>query len=182
MTQTSKKLYGVKNDTLRKNISKLDVDSDAELLLLEAPSEFNEVYRALGVNSKQDFVDEQLKDSREMKVFQDKYNNAEAFKGHHIKKLCNTYDLRILPISNIEGYLNDEAMKAIKEFTDEFKNTMLSDSNLYILAGRECFYDDFSGKEVKTFIIFYRDKDNDSNSNSRKLKKGSSGESNLLFW
>lgn len=172
MGVTSKKLYSIKNDVLRKSISNIDVESDEELLLLEAPSKYDEVYRTLGVKSKQDFVSDQLKDSREIKVFQDKYKNAEAFKGSHIKKLCNTYDLMILPISNIKGYLGDEAMKAILDFTNEFKNTLLSESHLYILTGREYFYDESKGKEVKTFIIFYKDGSNDSGTSSRKLRKG----------
>lgn len=171
MAKTSKKLYGVKNDILAKSVKNIDVDSNEELLLLNAPSEFDEVYRTLGVNSKQDFVKAQLKDSREIGVFQDKYNNLEAFKGHHIKKLCNSHDLMILPISNIKGYLNDNTMKAIKEFSEEFKDTILRDSSIYILAKRECFYNDFIGKEVKTFVIFYKDRANDNGSSSRKLRK-----------
>ena len=127
MANTSKKLYNIKNGVLLKNIDKIGVSSDEELLLLEAPSEFDEVYRAIGVKSKQSFVNDQLKDSKEIKVFQDKFKNAEAFKGKHIKMLCNKYDLMILPISNVKGFLSDKAMKAVKEFTDTFENTLLSD-------------------------------------------------------
>ena len=170
MGVTSKKLYGIKNSILQKKVEKIDVNNDDELLLLEAPSEYDEIYRTLGVHSKQDFVKEQLKDSREIRVFQDKYDNTEAFKGSHIKELCNTYDLMIMPISNVEGYLNDKAIKAIKDFTEKFDSALLSEANLYILTGREYFYNDAKGKEVKTFIIFYKDKDNNSGSTSRKLR------------
>lgn len=156
MAQTSKKLFGIKNEYLSSKNRKLDINSEEELLLLSAPSEYDDLYRKLGVNSKKDYVAEELKDSREIEVFQKKYNNLESFKGYHIKKLCNKYDLMLMPVSEIEGYLNDDAMKAIKEFSDNFKNITLSDSYLHILAGRECFYSSFRGKEIKTFIIFYK--------------------------
>jgi len=171
MGQTSRKLYNVKNNVLLKKVGKIDVKNSEELLLLEAPNEFDAIYRALDVKSKQDFVKKQTKDSRELKVFQDKYDNLEAFKGSHIKKLCNTYDLMILPVSEVKGYYNDATILAIKEFTVKFENTTLSDSSLYILTHRECFYNDFDGKEVKTFIIFYKDKDNDSTGSYRKVHK-----------
>lgn len=169
MAVTSTKLYNVKNEVLRKNIDKIGVNSDKELLMLEAPSEYKEIYRTLGIASKQDFVNEQLKDSRELKVYQDKYENTDAFKGHHIKKLCNSHDLMIAPISNIKGVLDENSMKAIKEFNDSNEKTLLSESTIYILAGRECFYKGFKGKPIKTFIIFYKDKSNESTSSSRRV-------------
>ena len=172
MAKTSTKLYGIKNDVLRKSVGKIDVKNSEELLLLEAPSNYESTFRELGIPSKQDFVNDQLKESRQLKIFQDKYKNShEAFKGHHIKKLCNTYDLMILPTSNIKGYLDDNAMKAIRDFNAEFDKTLLSDSVLYILAPRECFYNSFKGKEVKTYIIFYKDSMNDGGSSYRTLDK-----------
>lgn len=170
MAKTSTKLYGIKNDVLRKKVGKIDVNNSEELLLLEAPSEYKKVFNELGVPSKQDFVNDQLKESRQLRIFQDKYKNShEAFKGSHIKELCNRYDLMVLPISNIKGYLKDDSMKAVSEFNAEFKDTLLSDSVLYILAPRECFYDNYMGKEVKTYIIFYKDKMNDGGSSYRTL-------------
>jgi len=170
MGQTSRKLYGIKNDVLRKKVGAINVKNSEELLFLEAPSEYKNIFSELNVPSKQDFVNDQLKESRQLEIFQRKYDaKHEAFKGHHIKKLCNTYDLMVLPISDIKGYLDEKSMKAIKEFTVEFDG-MLSDSVLYILAPRVCFYDDFKGEEVKTYIIFYKDKMNDGGSSYRRIE------------
>lgn len=171
MPQTSKRLHNVKKESLSKSVRKLDVTGDDEILLLNAPSEYDDMYRSLGVNSKQSVVAEQLKDSKEIEVFQKKYGNLEAFKGHHIKELCNKYDLMLLPISDLRGYLDDNTMKQLKEFNTKFDKTIMSDSYIYILAARECFYSEFKGKPVKTFIIFYKEKTGEYDSYSKVRKK-----------
>ena len=171
MGQTSRKLYNAKNSALSSSANKIDVSSNEELLLLSAPSEFDKMYKTLRVRSKQDFVAKQLRDSNEIKAFQKKYDNLEAFKGEYIKEICNKYDLMVLPISEVKGYLSDNAMKSIKEFGDKFDKTVISDTYFYILAKRECFYNTFEGREVKTYIVFYKSHSSEKGDGYRRIRE-----------
>jgi hypothetical protein len=157
---TSRKLHSVKKKSLKNNISKISIKSETELLKLTQGGEYDDIFRTLGVTSKSDVAQDLLKDKTELDVFKEKFSDLESFKGHHIKRLCNSHDLMVRPISSVKGYLTSEAMKFIKEFHEKYEDSILSDGRFFILAGRECFYPSYKGKEVRTYIIFYKDRVN----------------------
>lgn len=156
MSSTSRKLMSIKNNNLRSVYSKAGNISDDEVLLLNQPKESDEIFRALEIPSKAEFINDQLKDIQSVKRYESLFEGEEVFIGSHIKDLCNKYFLQILKLSELKGYLPDETGLEIKKFIDKFDKA-LTQSSFYILAGRECFENDYYGKEVKTYIIFFID-------------------------
>lgn len=156
MSSTSRKLMSIKNNNLRSVYSKAGNISDDEVLLLNEPKESDEIFRTLEIPSKAEFVNDQLKDIQSVKRYESLFEGEEVFIGSHIKDICNKYFLQILKLSELKGYLPDEAGLEIKKFVNKFDKT-LTQSSFYILAGRECFENDYYGKEVKTYIIFFTD-------------------------
>lgn len=167
MSRTSNKLFKMKNSNLKRKYDDINVYNDDKILLLTEPSEYDEVFRTLNAPSQKDFIEETLKDEKELNVYQEQYGNLETYKGAYIKKMCNKYFLYILPLYELSAFLSHDAIKAIKEFTTKF-NKPLIDNHFQILAPREYFNESYRGKECKTFIIFY--KPNDDSSSHRNYK------------
>lgn len=64
--------------------------------------------------------------------------------------------MQILCVSELVGYLPDEAAKAINQFTKDYDKP-LNESNFYILGHREYFKEKYENKECGTYIIFFRE-------------------------
>tara|TARA_R110000772_G_scaffold17946_3_gene50127 strand:+ start:219918 stop:220697 length:780 start_codon:yes stop_codon:yes gene_type:complete len=142
------------------------VANKEELLLLTAPKETDIVYDSLHIRSLSDFASEQMKDTIEINTVSKMYKGAETFKGSHLKAICNKYFLAVVSIDTFRGIFPDKAAKAILDFTNANKTTMMTTSRLYIMAHKKWFRGSMSDKLIKgAFIIFYKENNNDERAN-----------------
>jgi hypothetical protein len=163
---TSNKLFIEKNKQLGTNYSIANIRTDDEILLLTAPKETDEIARKLGISSRTDFVNKTMKDNNSIKQTEKKFKGYQAFKGHFIKTIANKYFLKILTIDNSYRYFSDEALDAIKVFSEKHDKDVV-DSGFFMLAETSYFGESDKNKLAKTFIIFYRGK----NDSYRTIKK-----------
>lgn len=169
-TKTSKKLYALKKEKIKESRTSSGLNNDEEVLLLNAPKDTDHIFRELGIPSQKAFVNEQLKDVRILNRYEELFPGCEAFKGKHIKELCNKYFLQIMPLNELGAFLDEEAASFIAKFVKNF-DTILNGSSFYILAPREYFTPDFHGKQAITFIIFFRDGNDSSSKDYAKVAK-----------
>lgn len=156
MSATSKKLMSIKNSALKDKYSQIGNVNDDDILLLSQPKETDSLFRELEIPSQKEFIDSKLETVRRIKAYENRFDNKEAFKGLFIKELCNKYHLQLQKLDKLKAYLSVEDVKLLKD-TIEAEELRIMQSSFYILTNSEYFTSKYEGKQVKTFIIFYKD-------------------------
>ena len=154
---TSKKLHEHKNKVLKNDFSTVGVADEKEILLLNAPSKNDEVYRALNIPSRKDYVNKQIRDIQILTHHDKMFKGHESFKGKHIKKIANIYYLKLLQMNELKSYLPEETIEEITKFKDKFESVDFNyDSKFFILCSPKYFRKKNEGIEVNNFIAFFR--------------------------
>ena len=90
---------------------------DAETLLLGAYNEDNKILDQLGLDHQIKYSNKLQQDVKRSKLAQERYERS-VYSGTDIKKLCNEYDLRILPAKYYNGSIPVDLARKVKQFCD----------------------------------------------------------------
>lgn len=149
------------------------VASKEKQLLLEAPTENLEIVKAIHLTHHLNKIEEERNKLAKYSHFKEQFE-SNVYSGADIKKLCNTYDLKLCRAEQFKGDINSELIEKINQFykAHEYEIEKLKEDgsvkkvvkkskvnttprNFYILAPSECFLKDSSNCENVT--LFYRE-------------------------
>lgn len=109
----------------------------AEVLLLDSHNKDNAVLEMLGLDHQIKYTQKLENDYRRGKIAEQTYKR-KSYSGSDIKKLCNEYDLRMLPVEYYNGEIPSDLARIVSEFCEENDIIARRDA-FYILAPTEMF-------------------------------------------
>lgn len=169
MNKLLKELTKVKEKEY-KDVSKNEIIKEANVLLLGSRDKDLDTLQSLGLDHQIKFEKKHTEDFKRTEHAKKVYGN-ESFTGTQIKKLCNTYNLKILPLDFYNGSIPAELPRVVRDFC-ESKNVPIGTNNFFILAPVEQFKTIKHVPLSKDPILFYKDPDSSTSSRGyREVKK-----------
>lgn len=157
-----------------------DIVKEAETLLLNSYNGDNEVLRQLGLDHQIEYSNKLQQDVKRSELAQQRYNKS-VYSGSEIKKLCNEYDLRLLPARDYNGSIPVDLARKVKEFCDD-QDIIVRQNSFFVLAPVEQF------KTIKHVpinadpILFYSDGSAESRTSYRSEASTSDTFVNVHYW
>ena len=150
----------------------------AEVLLLDSHNQDNVVLEKLGLDHQIKYSKKLETDYRRGKMAEETYNK-KSYSGSDIKKLCNDYDLKMLPTSDYNGEIPSDLARIVGEFCESNDIPMRSEC-FYILAPTEMFRTVKHVPRNLDPILFYKE----PNSTTSRVEKAQTSDSfvNIHYW
>ena len=161
-----------------KNFNGDHIVKQAEVLLLDSHNQDNVVLETLGLDHQIKYSKKLESDYNRSKIAEKMYKR-KSYSGEEIKKICNDYDLKMLPTSYYNGEIPSDLARIVSEFCKE-NDILIKPNCFFILAPTEMF------RTVKHVpikldpILFYREPDKYSSHNNKADKNDTFV--NIHYW
>lgn len=166
-----------------RRLSSFEKQHNDEILLLDAPREDLSILEGIGLDYAINEIKHEKNQLSALTGLEKAYKKP-VFLGEDIKKLCNQYDLRLLPVSKFKGKVGSEIISVIKDFQKQSKAevSLIGYEKFFMLAPEEYFFSDKAIPSIENCTLFYREENRGKAEEDQKfIKVHSWGENYSIF-